>query len=96
MTQGLLALPVLADQPQGVVAVFQAPQGGEGVAASLEKGDEAGFLEVMVAGQSFGDGALRHHNEGDAVGQGPIFVRAVVVKATPSSKRVCVGGTMKA
>ena len=40
----------------------------------LEKRDEAGLLKMVIGGQSFFDVVLLHHDEGDAVGEGPVFV----------------------
>ena len=38
---------------------------------------ETRLLEVVVGGQGFGDAMLLHHDERDAVRQGPIFVGAL-------------------
>jgi len=36
--------------------------------------------EMMIAGESCRESFSRHHHEGDAVGQGPLFVFSVPIK----------------
>ena len=44
---------------------------------SLEQGGKTGLLEVMIAGQRFGQPLIVHHRERNAIGQRPFLVRAV-------------------
>jgi hypothetical protein len=44
------------------------------VLSSAEHGTEAGLLEMVVAGEGISQAELGHHDEGDAVGQGPELV----------------------
>src|SRR5439155_310836 len=43
-----------------------------------------GVLEVTVAGQRLRDPLIRHDDKGDAIGQGPFLVMALVVKVEPT------------
>lgn len=43
----------------------------------LKQDVKSGLFEVVVVGEGVGNSALLHHDEGDAVGEGPSFIRAV-------------------
>lgn len=53
---------------------------------SLQQCDEACLLEVMIAGQRFGQAFAFHHDERDAIGERPGFVRAFAEKADSGFK----------
>lgn len=57
----------------------------------LQQSGKACLFEVVVAGQSFGQTFAFHHNERDAVGQRPAFVRAASVKSQTSIKEFSGG-----
>jgi hypothetical protein len=44
----------------------------------LEKDAKAGLLEVVVAGYRVGNPAVLHHQERNAISEGPILVRALL------------------
>jgi hypothetical protein len=51
---------------------------------------EAGLFEVVVVGEGGGDSALVHHDEGDAIGERPPFVRALAIQPQPKFKELVI------
>jgi hypothetical protein len=58
-----------------------------GANSLLQESDEPRLFEVMVTGKGFGNAVLPHYHEGNAIGQGPFFVRPFRIQLKPVEKR---------
>jgi len=59
----------------------------DALALSNQERIESGLLEVAVRCERIGEIPLPHHDEGNAVGEGPIFVRAGDVELAAAVKK---------
>ena len=50
----------------------------------FQQTDESGLLEMMITRQRLGDPPAFHHHEGDAIGEGPLLVRPLLLKLQPT------------